>query len=168
MHVRQRRLCRDQRITPAGVWCMGSARRTPLAINLEAACKSTPTAWHPQRKALQLIGSHEDAAWARWGGWRLGPSRLLWRLKQRIDRAFMTGFLQPAAMADAEPMACRGCAAKLAAFAGAALERVGWEDNEDAAHLTGHPGLLQSMDGFPALMSDPWLNGRLTCPARLF
>ena len=25
-----------------------------------------------------------------------------------------------------------------------------------------HPELLQSMDGFPALVSDPWLNGRLT------
>ncbi len=28
--VRQRRLCRDQRITPAGIWGVGSARRTPL------------------------------------------------------------------------------------------------------------------------------------------
>ena len=33
---------------------------------------------------------------------------------------------------------------------------------EDASRLDEHPGLLQSMDGFPALVSDPWLNGRLT------
>ena len=113
---------------------------------------------------LQLIGSHEDAAWARWGGWRLGPSRLLWHLKQRIDRAFMAGFLQPAAMTDAAPMACRGCAAKLPAQPLAvALERVGLGGQpEDAASLPGSEQLLQSVDGFPALVSDPWLNGRLT------
>jgi selenide,water dikinase len=61
-------------------------------------------------------------------------------------------------------MACRGCAAKLPAQPlAAALERVGLGGQpEDAAHLAGHPGLLQSTDGFPALVSDPWLNGRLT------
>jgi selenide,water dikinase len=137
----------------------------PLATNLEAACQGHPERpWHPQRQALQLIGSHEDSAWARWGSWRLGPSPLLWRLKQRIDRAFMAGFLQPASMADAAPMACRGCAAKLAAQPlDAALERVGLEGQpEDAACLPGSEELLQSMDGFPALVSDPWLNGRLT------
>ena len=31
-----------------------------------------------------------------------------------------------------------------------------------AACLPGHQELLQSVDGFPALVSDPWLNGRLT------
>ena len=57
----------------SGVWAVRAGR--PLAINLEAACQGQPLRpWHPQRKALQLIGSHEDAAWARWGGWRLGPS----------------------------------------------------------------------------------------------
>ena len=76
----------------------------------------------------------------------------------------MAGFLQPAAMADEATMACRGCAAKLPAQPLAtALERVGLGGQpEDAARLDGHPGLLQSMDGFPALVSDPWLNGRLT------
>ena len=33
---------------------------------------------------------------------------------------------------------------------------------EDAAFLPGRQDLLQSVDGFPALVSDPWLNGRLT------
>ncbi|MCB4389523.1 selenide, water dikinase SelD [Synechococcus sp. MU1617] len=147
----------------SGVWAVRAGR--PLATNLEAVCQGQPVRpWHPQRQALQLIGSHEDAAWARWGSWRLGPSPLLWRLKQRIDRAFMAGFLQPASMADAAPMACRGCAAKLAAQPlAAALEQVGLGGQpEDAASLPGSEELLQSMDGFPALVSDPWLNGRLT------
>jgi len=147
----------------SGVWAVRAGR--PLAINLEAACQGSPLRpWHPQQQALQLIGSHRDAAWARWGRWRVGPSPLLWQLKQRIDRAFMAGFRHPAAMTDAAPMACRGCAAKLPAQPlAAALEQVGLGGQpEDAARLAEHPGLLQSMDGFPALMSDPWLNGRLT------
>ena len=147
----------------SGVWAVRAGR--PLATNLEAACQGQPLRpWHPQREALQLIGSHEDAAWARWGGWRLGPSHLVWRLKQRIDRTFMAGFQRPAAMADVAPTACRGCAAKLPAQPlAAALEQVGLGGQpEDAARLPGSQGLLQSVDGFPALVSDPWLNGRLT------
>ena len=147
----------------SGVWAVRAGR--PLATNLEAACNGKALRpWQPQRQALQLIGTHQDAAWVRWGRWQLGPSRLLWRLKQRIDRAFMAGFQRPASMADAAPMACRGCAAKLPAQTlTAALERVGLGGQpEDAAHLPGSQELLQSVDGFPALVSDPWLNGRLT------
>jgi len=147
----------------SGVWAVRAGR--PLANNLEAACQDRPLRpWHPQRQALQLIGSQQDAAWARWGAWRLGPSPLLWKLKQRIDRSFMAGFRRPAAMAGAAPMACRGCAAKLPAQPlAAALDRVGLGGApEDAARLPGDQGMLQSMDGFPALVSDPWLNGRLT------
>ena len=147
----------------SGVWAVRAGR--PLATNLEAACQGQPlNPWHPQRRALQLIGTHRNTAWARWGGWRIGPSPFLWHVKQRIDRAFMAGFLQPESMADAAPMACRGCAAKLPAQPlAAALERVGLGGQpEDAAHVPGDQELLQSVDGFPALVSDPWLNGRLT------
>ena len=147
----------------SGVWAVRAGR--PLAKNLEAICQGQPLRpWHPQRRALQLIGTHQESAWARWGGLRLGPHPLLWRLKQRIDRAFMVGFQKPASMSDLAPMACRGCAAKLPAQPlAAALERVELGGQpEDAACLPGHEELLQSMDGFPALVSDPWLNGRLT------
>ncbi|GIS13452.1 MAG: hypothetical protein CM15mP116_00350 [Synechococcus sp.] len=147
----------------SGVWAVRAA--TPLATNLEAACQGKPLVpWRPQRRALQLIGTHRNTAWAEWGGWRLEPSPLIWRLKQRIDRTFMAGFQQHASMANATPMACRGCAAKLPAQPlGAALERVGLGGQpEDAGRLPGNPGMLQSVDGFPALVTDPWLNGRLT------
>ena len=147
----------------SGVWAVRAGQ--PLATNLEATCRGQPLRpWHPQRQALQLIGTHQNAAWAWRGAWRLGPSPLLWKLKQRIDRAFMAGFRRPAAMADAAPMACRGCAAKLPAQPlAAALDRVGLGGQpEDAASLPGSEELLQSVDGFPALVSDPWLNGRLT------
>ena len=147
----------------SGVWAVRSA--LPLAQNLEAACDSQPLKrWAPQRHALQLIGTEKNAAWMQRGRTRTGPFALLWILKQRIDRSFMAGFSRQASMQAIEPMACRGCAAKLAARPlNAALSQAGLKSQpEDAANLGGTPALLQSVDGFPALVSDPWLNGRLT------
>ena len=85
---------------------------------------------------------------------------------------------QPSAMGNAEtlakgdPMLCRGCAAKLpAATLEAALSTAGVSGlaaaPEDAAVVPSEAQdqgttLLQSVDGFPALVSDPWLNGLLT------
>ncbi|MFL2515549.1 MAG: selenide, water dikinase SelD [Parasynechococcus sp.] len=147
----------------SGVWAVRSA--VPLAQNLEAICNGQNLKrWTPQRQALQLIGTHNNAAWMQRGRARTGPFPLLWALKQRIDRSFMAGFSQQASMQATEPMACRGCAAKLSARPlNAALSQAGLKTQaEDAANLGGTPALLQSVDGFPALVSDPWLNGRLT------
>ena len=147
----------------SGVWAVRSA--VPLAQNLEAICNGQNLKrWTPQRQALQLIGTHNNAAWMQRGRARTGPFPLLWTLKQRIDRSFMAGFSQQASMQATEPMACRGCAAKLPARPlNAALSQAGLKTQaEDAANLGGTPALLQSVDGFPALVSDPWLNGRLT------
>ena len=146
----------------SGVWAVRSA--VPLAQNLEAICNGQNLKrWTPQRQALQLIGTHNNAAWMQRGRARTGPFPLLWALKQRIDRSFMAGFSQQASMQATEPMACRGCAAKLSARPlNAALSQAGLKTQaEDAANLGGTPALLQSVDGFPALVSDPWLNGRL-------
>ena len=147
----------------SGVWAV---RAEPyLAKNLEAACKGQPLrAWYPQRQALQLIGSDRDTAWARWGRWKVGPSPVLFKLKQRIDRRFMAGFQRPKPMNGSAQMACRGCAAKLPAQPLAeALDRAGLGGQpEDAVTISANPWQLQSVDGFPALVSDPWLNGRLT------
>ena len=130
-------------------------------------------------------------ALAFWGPFALGPSRWLWRWKQHLDQRFMAGFvalrpMAPLPTATASPagdastgalavgaMACRGCAAKLAAAPlRAALARLAGLDGaalpppvEDAPLLRDLEGglrLLQSVDGFPALVADPWLNGRLT------
>jgi len=138
--------------------------------------------WRPQAWALQLLADGGVAgaprALAGWGPLTLGPSRWLWRWKDRIDRRFMALFEPPAAMAGEAAMACRGCAAKLAATPlAAALERLAQAQSaqdqpaakpiprDDAAVIgqTAHGELLlQSVDGFPALVDDPWLNGRLT------
>ena len=147
----------------SGVWAVRAAQ--PLAHNLEARCSNqTLRPWRPQHLALQLIGDQQGRAWARWGPWQLGPSSFLWQWKRHIDQRFMEGFRSAGAMDPETPMACRGCAAKLAAQPlEAALQQVGLGGApEDAALIEGDPPLLQSVDGFPALLSDPWMNGRLT------
>jgi selenide,water dikinase len=126
---------------------------------------------------------------AFWGPLALGPSHWLWRWKAGIDRRFLERFVNQASMAPAA-MACRGCAAKLSAaplegalarlegaaacqalVQGPAADSVAAPPSaaapppEDAAVLaTAADGalLLQSVDGFPALVADPWLNARLT------
>ena len=161
----------------AGVWAVRCA--PTLARNLAAAVAGRPLRrWRPQRWALQLLGdggslSARPQAVAFWGPWALGPSPLLWRWKQALDRQFMARFSQLRAMAPSGPgaMACRGCAAKLAASPlQQALARQGLGSGspgsaEDAAVIAQQPDgslLLQSVDGFPALVGDAWLNARLT------
>ncbi|MEY3929418.1 MAG: hypothetical protein RLZZ516_1128 [Cyanobacteriota bacterium] len=161
---------------PSGVWAVRAAPL--LAENLRRSLEQ-PTRplrpWRPQARALQLLG---DGGWlqgrspralACLGPLAVGPAAWIWRWKDRIDRRFMATF-RPTPMAAAEPMACRGCAAKLAAAPlTAALGRLQADGTapppEDAALIgRGSAGelLLQSIDGFPALLDDPWLNGRLT------
>jgi selenide,water dikinase len=165
----------------SGVWAVRAA--PALAANLKRSLEHPGTPlkpWRPQAQALQLLGDggvlpDGPRALAFWGPLALGPSRWLWRWKDRIDRRFMQRFADLAPMAasmtdpKAAPMACRGCAAKLAAAPlAAALARLDPEGvtppAQDAAVV--HQGvdgvLLQSVDGFPALVDDPWLNGRLT------
>ncbi|MEB3262843.1 MAG: AIR synthase-related protein [Synechococcus sp.] len=159
----------------SGVWAVRAAR--PLAENLRRSLAGTPLRlWRPQARALQLLGvaGAPPRAVALWGPLALGPWPWLWRWKERIDRRFMECFadLQPMEDPAGGAMACRGCAAKLAAapLEGALARLHGGEAGgapaaEDAVVVgrgAGGEWLLQSVDGFPALVSDPWLNGRLT------
>ncbi|MEB3200320.1 MAG: selenide, water dikinase SelD [Synechococcaceae cyanobacterium] len=157
----------------SGVWAVRAA--IPLATNLRRSLEGRPLRpWRPQPRALQLLGDAADSprAIACWGPWSWGPSRWLWSWKQRIDQAFIAGFQQPAlAPQAAAALACRGCAAKLPARPlAAALQRLDPQRDtspvaEDAAllaRLSDGRELLQSVDGFPALVEDPWLNARLT------
>lgn len=162
----------------SGVWAVRAA--PILAANLER-CLHVPLAaepsglrrWRPQRRALQLLadGSRpgQPRAIALWGPLAVGPSRLLWRWKDHIDRRFMARFEELGAMAGPgeAAMACRGCAAKLApATLTAGLRQAGLEGPAEDAAVIGRGArgelLLQSVDGFPALVGDPWLNARLT------
>lgn len=158
----------------SGVWAVRAA--SPLARNLEAAVLGQRLQpWRPQRRALQLLGGFRNGqptAWALHGSRLIGPHPLLWRWKRAIDARFMALFQRPSAMQSKAAMACRGCAAKLPAEpleqalrdAGLARDEI---QPEDAAVLPlqadeRRGAVIQSVDGFPALVSDPWLNGRLT------
>ena len=167
---------------PSGVWAVRAA--PVLADNLRRSLAGSPRPlrpWRPQPVALQLltVPAPDPAAATRalalFGPLQFGPSRWLWIWKDRIDRRFMAGFSPRAGMAaaagsDPEAMVCRGCAAKLpAAPLASALARLqgggAAPAAEDAASVLGLADgsqLLQSVDGFPALVDDPWLNGRLT------
>ena len=165
----------------SGVWAVRAA--PVLAANLERwldhSARQGPAApsprlqpWRTQARALQLLGdggavSGRPRAVAFWGPFAWGPSELLWRWKQAIDQRFMEGFTGLQAMDTGDAMACHGCGAKLAAAPlAAALEQAGLGGPaEDAAVVgVGANGetLLQSVDGFPALVGDAWLNARLT------
>lgn len=168
----------------SGVWAVRAA--PVLAENLGRSLRRPARPlrrWSPQPWALQLLG---DGGWqpggpralAFWGPLALGPSRWLWRWKDRIDRRFMRRFHELPPMGAGAPggdgpdsaMACRGCAAKVgAAPLRGALARLdpqaGSPVAEDAALVVRRSdgtALLQSVDGFPALVHDPWLNARLT------
>jgi selenide,water dikinase len=165
---------------PSGVWAVRAAPTLAANLGRCLAMGEPPArlgAWRPQRRALQLLADHSHhgapAAIALWGPLALGPSRLLWTWKDRIDRQFMARFQRADAMANragmdgSQAMACRGCAAKLApATLAAGLRQAGLAGPaEDAAvlgQLQDGELLLQSVDGFPALVDDPWLNARLT------
>ncbi len=168
-----------ERPRPAsGVWAVRAAPL--LAANLARQLAGLPLRrWRPQALALQLLGDGGidpagPRALACWGPLALGPSRWLWRWKEHLDRRFLQRLAAgPAAMEEEGATACRGCAAKLpAAPLRSALARLaqhcgdgGPPASEDAVPLgldAGGELWLQSVDGFPALVEDPWRNARLT------
>ena len=127
-------------------------------------------------------------AFGIWAGVAIGPNRLLWHCKQYIDRRFISSFSRlkasmhrPKQLSQINinihnsPPPCRGCAAKVGSIVlHSALNQLDekppeiqplfWSSNDDAAIVTCFEDeiLLQSVDGFPSIVSDPWLNGRLS------
>ena len=162
----------------SGVWAVRAAK--PLAENVERLVSGLDLLpWSPQRSALQLLSGpftpNLSLGWGFWKGSRIGPSSLLWRLKKKIDLNFINMFEQVSSMPGEEMITnvnylCRGCAAKIPsdslqlALEKADLRQLGSQP-EDApvVYSSLESGtLVQSVDGFPALISDPWLNARLT------
>ncbi len=163
---------------PSGVWAVRAAK--PLALNLERLSNEKSLfPWRPQRHALKLVGGQvkgkSSTAWLLWRGVVLGPHPFFWELKKAIDQRFMARFASLKAMGSAQfekqkELACRGCAAKIpanslkVALENAGLTPLGYQPQDALEIATTNSGsrLLQSVDGFPALVNDPWLNGRLT------
>jgi selenide,water dikinase len=63
-----------------------------LAHNVLAACSGNALRdWHPQARALYLLGTGDDRALASWAGCSASGA-WAWRWKDRIDRAFVRRF----------------------------------------------------------------------------
>nr|APP88259.1 hypothetical protein PCKR_475 [Paulinella micropora] len=174
---------------PTGVWAV-RASSTLISNISRMISNDTRDKWQPRNHALQLLGDSKNSALAILGPFVCNYNNTLWRWKRKIDMRFISLFtnLKPmiAMMRSIyrpsykgkvnDSMACHGCAAKLAAAPlETALRRLhnnknttlqGIDLNLEDAHsiipITQDSGWLQSVDGFPALISDPWLNGRIT------
>jgi selenide,water dikinase len=159
----------------AGVFAVRQGK--PLAENLRRSLLQRPLQpYRPQRHYLSLIGTGEGTAVASYGAFGL-QARWLWHLKDRIDRAFMQRFTQwPTMEPLGEPPRCLGCAAKVGSntlervlqriqpnFWGADEVVIGLDALDDAAVVQIPPGkvLVQTVDYFPALISDPFLFGQV-------
>ncbi|NET48044.1 MAG: selenide, water dikinase SelD, partial [Merismopedia sp. SIO2A8] len=123
----------------AGVFAVRQGQ--PLYENLCRAVQNQPLKpFTPQKEFLILVGTGYERAIASRGSFQLGPSKLLWQWKDRIDRKFMDRFtaLSPMAEGSTEnkgrqtqnskstsvaahsaiqnlksPMPCSGCASKI-------------------------------------------------------
>ena len=156
----------------AGVYAVRQG--PPLAANLRRALagKASRRAV-PQRRGLALIGTGDRRAVASRGRFA-AEGAYLWRLKDRIDRRWMRRYQELPEMTpapDADPsaaMRCGGCAAKVPAAvldrviaelhpAAGDLVAIGLDRPDDAALISfpGAPPLLQTVDFFRAMVSDP-------------
>ena len=130
--------------------------------------------WYPQKKGLQIVNLFNDGnqnAFAVYGGLIIGPNQNLWKLKNKLDNDFLKK-LKPTVMrinSSKDNIDCRGCASKVSQdILNQALKCSHLTDYtqnpEDASEIFNNKKeiILQSIDGFPALVSDPWLNARIT------
>ncbi len=159
----------------SGVWAVRSAK--PLAKNLEAISKGLKLeGWKPQRKAIQLLDinsiNNDSKAFMSLGKIIIGPFDFLSGLKELIDKKFIYKFhlikdMDSENFSEKEMIKCRGCAAKLGySPLNSALNKLDLiesltDDSIPIGKSNSNKTLIQSVDGFPALISDPWLNGRL-------
>lgn len=75
-----------------------------LAANLRALLSGAPLqSYQPRRRTLYLLTSGQRRAIISWGG-LVGEGRLAWRLKDRIDRAFVRRYAGRHVQGDTQPM----------------------------------------------------------------
>ncbi len=149
-----------------------------LATNIQRDIKGESLKkWFPQKLGLQIVNSYPrktPKAFAFYGDFVIGPSFLIWYLKNKIDEGFINKFRfldsnmnQKGKKGGMEE--CRGCAAKIPqsilnkSLRNAQLESFAISP-EDSVEIYNNDQdiIFQSVDGFPALISDPWLNAKIT------
>ncbi|MDC3175978.1 selenide, water dikinase SelD, partial [Prochlorococcus sp. AH-716-D13] len=149
-----------------------------LATNIQKEIKGESLKkWSPQKFGLQIVNSYPKKlpkAFAFYGDVVIGPSFLIWYLKNKIDKGFINKFRildsnMNQKVKEGGMEECRGCAAKIPqstlnkSLRSAQLENFATSP-EDSVEIYKNDQdiILQSVDGFPALISDPWLNAKIT------
>ncbi len=148
-----------------------------LAINLKNDFNGQKLKnWHPQKTNLQIVKIFNDSleTFALYGKFTRKSASLFGKFKNNIDRNFIRKFKLTEMIFDQdsirmENMDCRGCAAKISqkvlnkALKESKLDKFA-NTPEDSSEVLRFDNkiLLQSIDGFPAIISDPWLNARIT------
>ena len=133
--------------------------------------------WSPQRFGLQIVNTFPKKNPLAFGIYRnfvFGPSFLIWCLKNKLDRNFIkklrpNKIIMKNKVKDNLINDCRGCAAKISqsvlnnSLINADLVSFATSP-EDSVEIYQNVKdiILQSVDGFPALISDPWLNAKIT------
>tara|TARA_Y100001968_G_C19445734_1_gene765296 strand:+ start:1672 stop:3834 length:2163 start_codon:yes stop_codon:yes gene_type:complete len=132
--------------------------------------------WFPQNKGLQIVKTFNGSleTFSFFGSLTINSSSFFGKLKNNIDKSFVKKFKLREMKLDKKAISmenfdCRGCAAKIpqnilnSALRDSKLGRFA-DLPEDASEVIKVEGqvLFQSVDGFPALISDPWLNARIT------
>ena len=133
--------------------------------------------WIPQKRGLQIVNlfnNNQPKAFAIYGKLVVGPSRLFWVLKNILDTNFLQQFKKPFMnsienKSNISLMDCRGCAAKIPqnvlneSLINSKLKTFA-DFPEDASEIyrSEKDIILESLDGFPSLISDPWLNAKIT------
>ncbi len=174
----------------AGVYAVRAApilaHNLALAIQGQFPAASAKR-FRPQKSFLTLIGTgspEKPSAIATKGPFAL-QGRIFWQLKEWIDRRFMARFVQLPQMANPEvtlpdalaqdlpedDMRCGGCGAKLAAdplrrvlarLPAQQADHVTLGIGDDAAMVMhGGGGTVMSVDGFRAMIDDPYRFGRI-------
>ena len=167
-----------QSLPKAGVYAVRQA--STLADNLRAALQGLPLKpYRPQHRFLSLLSAGGKDAIASRGGALSVAGPLMWRWKDRIDRAFMAKFQRqlpqmPAPAMDPDALHCAGCGAKVGSEALsdalATLQpqinpgiEAGVDAGDDAAVIQWPEDqrLVQSLDFFPAFIDEPYTFGRI-------
>jgi len=161
----------------AGVYAVrqGPVLTHNLRATLHGAARTQ--VFEPQRRFLSLLNTGDGRAILIYSGFA-AEGRWAWRLKDRIDRAFMRKYarppLDPEAGMSGEMIPCGGCAAKVSADA---LTRVlgqldvppaegilvGLETPDDAAVFAHPAGTLSvaTLDAFPPFTDDLFVVGQV-------
>ena len=149
-----------------------------LANNIQKDIKGESLKkWIPQRFGLQIVNSHNrkiPEAFAFYGNFVLGPSFFFWYLKNKIDKNFIKKFRESYDNMNQKNNKnwiddCRGCAAKIPqstlniSLRNANLEHFAVSPEDSVQIFNNDQNIIfQSIDGFPALISDPWFNAKIT------